>query len=262
MNHRNEAAALSLIQQRLKEHHASDAVNGVLNDIDSHCADLWNQFHNENTFGVDREENERLLGLDGQQSNAGGVSSSDDAFLSWAQERQIESLLVPKMFHGMRGCEAARDIGVGEHVLSIPKNVLVYDENVLETDAGKMLSAIPHLTMDNLLIIFTMIDRFDEDSSWKPFWNELPDAFQTGLSFDEQVVDLLQGSAAYLEIQKAQRHIQTQYEASRPLFEALLKAYPQYLQPEWFTYDMYVWAIELWYSYAFEVGLVYCTADI
>lgn len=34
---------------------------------------------------------------------------------------------------------------------------------------------------------------------------------------------------------------------------ALLAAYPQHLQPDWFTQSAYVWATELWYAYAMEV---------
>ena len=45
-----------------------------------------------------------------------------------------------------------------------------------------------------------------------------------------------------------------QYAATQPLFDMLLAAYPQFLQPEWFDYDGYLWAAELWYSYAFEVS--------
>ena len=45
-----------------------------------------------------------------------------------------------------------------------------------------------------------------------------------------------------------------QYADTRPLFDMLLAAYPRFLRPEWFDYDCYLWAAELWYSYAFEVG--------
>ena len=129
----------------------------------------------------------------------------------------------------------------------------MYDETVLETDLGKMLSVIPGLGMDNLLIIFTMIDRFDEDSPWKPFWDELPETFGTGLSFDPVYIDLLKGSSAYDEIVKGQTHIRKQFEACTPIFNVLLTAYPTLLEPSWFSYERYVWSVELWYSYAFEI---------
>ncbi len=43
-----------------------------------------------------------------------------------------------------------------------------------------MLLAIPNITVDNLLIIFTMIDRHDPESKWAPLWASLPQAYYTG----------------------------------------------------------------------------------
>lgn len=116
-----------------------------------------------------------------------------------------------------------------------------------------MLSTLPDLSIDNLLIIFTLCDRFDPESRWAPFWRSLPDAYFTGLSFPPHVVSSLRGTAAHLEILRGQIHLRKQYAATWPVLEILLQAYPQYLQPDWFTYEKYVWAAELFYSYAFEI---------
>lgn len=116
-----------------------------------------------------------------------------------------------------------------------------------------MLSAIPNLTIDNLLIIFTMIDRHDDESQWARYWASLPDAFYTGLSFPEHLVNGLAGTTGALELARAQSHLRMQYEATQPLFQMLMTAYGKLLQPEWFTYEAYTWAAELWYSYAFEI---------
>lgn len=37
------------------------------------------------------------------------------------------------------------------------------------------------------------------------------------------------------------------------MITALLTAYAAYLQPEWFTLEAYLWAVELWYAYAIQV---------
>ncbi len=42
----------------------------------------------------------------------------------------------------------------------------------------------------------------------------------------------------------------------------LLTAYPQFLESGWFDYDSYLWAAELWYSYAFEVSRQSCLASV
>lgn len=242
LNHRNEAAALSLIQQRLSGV-VTEKNMEIGKQLHEYCENLWPQFHHEDAGLDDRE---------GEQS-AGETTAS---FLSWAAKVGIESSdLVVGTFPplGIRGVFSERDVGQGEDILSIPRRVLIYQDTVLETDLGKMLSVIPGLGMDNLLIVFTMIDRFDKESFWNPFWEELPEAFGTGLSFPEWVVELLKGSSAYDEIRQGQAHIRNQYESCRPLFDVLLTAYPTLLEDDWFTYERYVWSVELWYSYAFEI---------
>lgn len=242
INHRNEAAALSLIQQKLKESRVpSRKTDLFLKGLETYCSSLWSQFRDSTSFPLEHGKEEHGEAL--------------DSFLSWANDQGIYSKLTVGNFrpHNIRGCMATKTINVGDDVLSIPQETLIYDETVLKTDVGKMLSVIPGLSMDNVLVLFTMIDRWDDGSVWKPFWKQLPDAFKTGISFDPSVVDLLQGSAAYDEIRKAQNHIKGQYDACSHLFDILISAYPAYLTRDMFTYDRYVWAVELWYSYAFEI---------
>lgn len=33
----------------------------------------------------------------------------------------------------------------------------------------------------------------------------------------------------------------------------MVVAYPAYMQPEWFTWEAYLWAVQLWYAYAMQV---------
>jgi len=243
-----------LIQQKLQEGR-SEAVESCLALLQGHSESLWSIFNHDNSFSIEKKAvTEDLSQLVGQQSNVGGARAEAAAFLTWAEERNIRHKLALHTFNGLRGCAAPADICPGETILSVPNDVLLYDETVLQTDAGKMLSAIPNLSMDNVLIIFSMIDRFDESSVWREFWRELPDAFQTGISFPSSLTNLLDGTAAHLEITKAQNHIRQQYASCEPLFDALVTAYPQHLTKEMFSYDNYVWSVELWYSYAFEVS--------
>jgi hypothetical protein len=61
-------------------------------------------------------------------------------------------------------------------------------------------------------------------------------------------VQSLAGTAAHLELARAQQHLRQQYADTRPLFNMLLAAYPALLQPDWFEYEGYLWAAELWYG--------------
>ena len=49
------------------------------------------------------------------------------------------------------------------------------------------------------------------------------------------------------------QHVRQQYEEIKPILEALVTAYPAYMQSEWFTWEAYLWAVQLWYAYAMQV---------
>jgi hypothetical protein len=40
----------------------------------------------------------------------------------------------------------------------------------------------------------------------------------------------------------------------QPVFQALVAAYPEHLQQEQFSLDAFLWAAQLWYAYAIQVG--------
>jgi hypothetical protein len=67
-------------------------------------------------------------------------------------------------------------------------------------------------------------------------------------------VSALAGTAASGELRAARAHLRAQSAATQPLLAILLEAYPGALREEHFTFEAYLWAAELWYSYAFEVG--------
>lgn len=50
------------------------------------------------------------------------------------------------------------------------------------------------------------------------------------------------------------QHLRQQYQEVQPLLSALLTAYPQFLTPDMFNWSAYLWAVELWYAYAMQVG--------
>ncbi len=52
------------------------------------------------------------------------------------------------------------------------------------------------------------------------------------------------------------QHIQAQYETVKPLLDALTSAYPDQLPAEWFSWEKYLWAVQLWYAYAMQVWML------
>ena len=55
------------------------------------------------------------------------------------------------------------------------------------------------------------------------------------------------------------QHIGEQYQLVKPALQALAAAYPEHILLEHVSEKMYIWACELWYSYAMEVSpLLFC----
>jgi SET domain len=275
LNHRNEAAAVSLLIQKMpfinkngreKVEERENPCDALKAKLSEHCEHVWPLFsaagrsNKEGAYQASNGSDDKNAATalpsrrsQPQQPTFPGSDTPSGAFHTWSDEQGIISNIKIASFGDLRGCAATTTISPGKNILSIPKEALIYDETVLQTDLGRMLSTIPDLSIDNLLIIFTLCDRFDSESRWAPFWRSLPEFYFTGLSFPPHVLSSLHGSAAHLEILRGQIHLHKQYAATRPILEILLQAYPQYLEQEWFIYERYMWAAELFYSYAFEI---------
>ncbi len=51
------------------------------------------------------------------------------------------------------------------------------------------------------------------------------------------------------------QHIKEQYEGLKPILDALVAAYPAHVEAAWFSWDAYLWAVQLWYAYAMKVSI-------
>ena len=218
LNHRNEAAAVSLVVQKIIDNDDNHNNNNDDNDsnnhknnitsltstLSAHCESLWPLFRHDTTARHSHTPT---------HSARIDTSPTATSFHEWSQKAGIQSSIQLAFFDPtahLRGGAATQDIPPGHPILSIPRTALIYDETVRETDLGRMLAVLPGLSTDNLLIVFTLCDRFDPDSQWAPFWQSLPDAFYTGLSFPPHLVSALRGTAAHLEILRGQVHLRKQ----------------------------------------------------
>ena len=66
-----------------------------------------------------------------------------------------------------------------------------------------MLAQFPQLSADSIAVIWTMAERQDAESTWKPFWDSLPHTLHSGLSMPESLVQVLQGTPAHAQCQSA-----------------------------------------------------------
>jgi hypothetical protein len=58
------------------------------------------------------------------------------------------------------------------------------------------------------------------------------------------------------------QHIKEQYQGLKPILDALVAAYPAHLEAAWFSWDAYLWAVQLWYAYAMKVSIQAPAASI
>jgi hypothetical protein len=69
-----------------------------------------------------------------------GSAAAD--FEAWAGEQGVAAAISIASFGAMRGCAATRDVAPGERLLSIPAEVLIYEDTVLQTDLVRAGGAV------------------------------------------------------------------------------------------------------------------------
>lgn len=99
----------------------------------------------------------------------------------WAVERGTTTQLSPARFsNGLRGLCADQDTAAGSCVLSLPASLLITYNTAKASDFGRAVSGLPGMDDESCSVLWTMVERHDEDSSHRPFWEALPQEFETG----------------------------------------------------------------------------------
>lgn len=172
--------------------------------------------------------------------------------LSWAKSEGIKSKLDVAVFEGFgRGGRAVDDIAVGDVVLEIPQHAIICEDTILNTDMFPVLRDLKELTGETKALLWSMRERHDPLSKFAPYFASLPNSFNTGLSFGLSALKALDGTIVFEEILQAREHLRSQYDT---LFPALSDLYPLVFPKEHFTWDMFLWACELWYSNGLKIA--------
>lgn len=80
----------------------------------------------------------------------------------------------------LRGCLAASDLAAGSTAVSLPCKLLITYKTAAESEFGQVLNRLG-LDPETLAVVWTMVERWDADSNAKPFWDALPERFDTGV---------------------------------------------------------------------------------
>ncbi|MEW5300954.1 MAG: hypothetical protein WDW36_003841 [Sanguina aurantia] len=255
---RNEAAALAwLLENKDLVCHRDASLETELERL---CAEYCTRLGVESVNGQCQPLGRSLQFQLGQSSSSQRQDLPvDSPVLEFARRCSaggVTSLASPAMFggRGLRGLAADADLSAGQVAISVPTSHLISFDTAMDSDFGKCLQHIPGLGREMAVLVWTMVERQDTDSEWAAYWNILPRDFGTGLSVGEGILtESLAGTALLGEALGARQHLLEQYQGARPALDALLEAYPKYLQPEMFGFAEYLWACELWYAYAIQV---------
>ncbi|KAI5083007.1 hypothetical protein GOP47_0002750 [Adiantum capillus-veneris] len=185
------------------------------------------------------------------EANNPCVGDKERRFLDWAQREGIETKLDVAAFGDVgRGGRAAIDIGVNDIVLKVPQHLIICEDFVLNTDMDLPLKDF-ELSGETKVLLWSMRERHDPSSKFAPYFACLPVSFNTGLSFGLSALKALDGTMVFEELIQAKEHLRSEYEG---LFPTLSHRYPTVFPQEKFTWDMFLWACELWYSNGLKIA--------
>eukprot|EP00850_Spirogloea_muscicola_P021901 SM000267S09852 [mRNA] locus=s267:48799:52235:+ [translate_table: standard] len=194
---------------------------------------------------ADREE------FEGHEEKSGDCGPAEKYLRRWVvEEGAIAQVEAANFDTTGQGLAASKDLEVGDLVLQIPVHLLLCEDTALASEMGPALRALQGVEGDTLALLWSMRELHDEDAPHAAYWRHLPPSFSTGLSFPPEVLVELDGTLLLDEMMLARQHLRQQYDA---LFPALSEAMPSYFPSKLYSWPLFLYAAELWYSHAIQV---------
>lgn len=178
-------------------------------------------------------------------------SDREKCLLQWGESNGVRTKLEIAYVEGAgRGAIAREDMKVGDIALEIPVPVIISEELVHESDMFPILQRIEGMSSETILLLWSMKEKYNRDSKFKVYFDTLPEAFNTGLSFGIDAVMALDGTLLLEEIVQAKEHLRAQYDE---LIPTLCNDHSDIFPPELYTWEHFLWACDLWYSNSMKV---------
>ena len=134
LNLRNEAAAVSL----LLTHLGADGDDGTAllrAALLEHGRSLWPELASGDlALGAGAAQGSSAAPAEPAAGVPAPPGSPAADFEAWAREQGVRSAISIASFGALRGCAAVHDVAPGEPLLSIPADVLIYEDTVRQTD--------------------------------------------------------------------------------------------------------------------------------
>jgi protein-histidine N-methyltransferase len=187
--------------------------------------------------------------------DGGSGTVSDHELVEWSRARGVVTALCPATFGDdkLRGCAAARALSPGEVVAEVPSSAVVTVANARASARMQpVLQALGESVSDDLaLILWTMMERADAQSEYKPLLQLNEGPLFTALTLPDAALSMLDGTNTHAEVLQLRHAARQQFQATLP---RLCEELPHVLCPaSAFGYSEYVSAVELWQAYGMQV---------
>ncbi|CAI0558022.1 unnamed protein product [Linum tenue] len=200
--------------------------------------------------GITRQCGEKSLVESRVGRNYEGLTK-EYQLVEWGVSNGVKTSLEIALIEGAgRGAIAKKDLGIGDIALEIPVSLIISEELVRQSDMFKILESIEGISVETMMLLWSMKERHDCNSKFRVYLDTLPKEFNTGLSFGVDAMMALDDTTLFEEIMQAKEHLRVQYEELVP---ALCNNNPDTFPSEHYTWENFLWACELWYSNSMKI---------
>ncbi|XP_021893182.1 uncharacterized protein LOC110811109 [Carica papaya] len=230
-----------------------EALNSILLKVDMLLSSMHKQMDILKVFRDSVIDRIHELGVDKMESRVDKSLSCENekCLLHWGESNGVRTRLQIAGIEGYgRGALAIEDLNVGDIALEIPVSIIISEECVYQSDMYQILEKIDGISSETMMLLWSMREKRNTNSKFKTYFDTLPEAFNTGLSFGVDAIMALDGTLMLEEIMQAKEHLRLQYDE---IFPALCNDHPDIFPPELYTWECFLWACELWYSNSMKV---------
>ncbi|XP_022153388.1 uncharacterized protein LOC111020893 isoform X2 [Momordica charantia] len=181
----------------------------------------------------------------------GDCCVKENCLLHWGESNGVRTSLQIAYVEGTgRGTIAKEDLDVGDTVLEIPMAIIISEELVKKSNMYPILTKIEAISSETMLLLWSMKEKHIADSKFKVYFDTLPEAFNTGLSFGVGAMVTLDGTLLFDELMQAKELLREQYDELVP---ALCNNHPDVFPEEFYSWEQFLWACELWYTNSLKI---------
>ncbi|KAF3596067.1 hypothetical protein DY000_02020511 [Brassica cretica] len=141
--------------------------------------------------------------------------------VEWGQRNGVKTKLQIAQIDGYgRGAIATEDLKFGDVALEIPISSIISEEHVYNSDMHQILEKIDWMTSETMMLLWTMREKHNHESKFKPYFDSLQEGFCTGLSFGVDAIMVLDGTLLLDEIMQSKEVLRERYDELIPLLSS------------------------------------------